>query len=148
MWASTDLSLFKSRYYTETLGMSGLQLYCVSACRSLSAGTLQEMTHDVPHSLGMYKRDPHGMQAFTWTGFEDGTTFLGGLWNDSTTLGGDFATVVYRAQLLGFNAVRLPFRFSDLNLQPKNWTFPCIPQRFADIRVIHQPYILVNTPMP
>lgn len=26
----------------------------------------------------------------------------------------DFATIVYRLQLLGFNAVRLPFSFSDL----------------------------------
>ena len=31
---------------------------------------------------------------------------------DSLTL--DFATIVYRLQLLGFNAVRLPFSFSDL----------------------------------
>ena len=57
------------------------------------------------------------------------------LWTDNTTLGGDFATIIYRAQLLGFNAVRLPFRFSDLNMQPKNWTFPCTPQRYADIKV-------------
>ena len=76
------------------------------------------------------------MQAFTWGGFDDGTTFVSGLWNDSTTLGGDFATIVYRAQLLGFNAVRLPFRFSDLNMQPKNWTFPCTPQRYTDIKVL------------
>ena len=75
------------------------------------------------------------MQAFTWGWFDDGTTFVNGLWNDSTTLGGDFATIVYRAQLLGFNAVRLPFRFSELNMQPKNWTFPCTPQRYADIKV-------------
>ena len=74
-------------------------------------------------------------QAFTWSGFEDGTTFLKNLWTDNTTLGGDFATVVYRAQLLGFNAVRLPFRFSDLNMQPKNWTFACKPQSFASIKV-------------
>ena len=74
------------------------------------------------------------MQAFTWGGFDDGTTFVNGFWNDNTTLGGDFATIVYRAQLLGFNAVRLPFRFSDLNMQPKNWTFPCTPQRYADIK--------------
>lgn len=32
--------------------------------------------------------------------------------SDSQTL--DFATIVYRLQLLGFNAVRLPFSFSDL----------------------------------
>lgn len=28
--------------------------------------------------------------------------------------GGDFATVMQKLKLLGFNAVRLPFQFSDL----------------------------------
>lgn len=51
------------------------------------------------------------VQAFTWNGFEDGTTFLGGLWAGKTTQQADFATLVYRAQLYGFNAVRIPFRF-------------------------------------
>ncbi len=41
---------------------------------------------------------------------------------------------VYRAQLLGFNAVRIPFRFSDLNLPPKNWTFPCTVDHLGDIK--------------
>lgn len=35
---------------------------------------------------------------------------MGGLWAGKTTQQGDFATVVYRAQLYGFNAVRIPFR--------------------------------------
>ena len=50
------------------------------------------------------------LQAFTWNGFEDGTTWLGGMWAGKTTQQGDFATLVYRAQLYGFNAVRIPFR--------------------------------------
>lgn len=50
------------------------------------------------------------MQAFTWNGFEDGTTWLGGLWAGKTSQQGDFATITYRAQLYGFNAVRIPFR--------------------------------------
>jgi hypothetical protein len=37
----------------------------------------------------------------------------------------DFKTIVFRQQLLGFNAVRLPMTFSDLNLTPKSWTFTC-----------------------
>ena len=49
-------------------------------------------------------------QAFSWYGFNDGSTMVGGLWAGAHTQVGDFATVVYRAQLLGFNAVRLPFR--------------------------------------
>lgn len=60
---------------------------------------------------------------------------MGGLWAGRTTQQGDFATVAYRAQLLGFNAVRIPFRFSDLNLPPKNWTFPCSVDRLGDIKV-------------
>ena len=52
-------------------------------------------------------------QAFTWNGFEDGTTWLGGLWAGKTTEQGDFATLVYRAQLYGFNAVRIPFRWAQ-----------------------------------
>ena len=38
----------------------------------------------------------------------------------------DFHTVVFRQKQLGFNAVRLPMTFSDLNLAPKMWTKPCI----------------------
>lgn len=37
----------------------------------------------------------------------------------------DFKTIVFRQQLLGFNAVRLPMTFSDLNLAPKSWTKSC-----------------------
>ena len=33
-------------------------------------------------------------QAFTWNGFEDGTTFMGGLWAGRTTQRSDFATMV------------------------------------------------------
>ncbi len=39
---------------------------------------------------------------------------------------GDFKTVVFRQQLLGFNAVRLPFTFSDLSLTPRNFTEACV----------------------
>ena len=53
---------------------------------------------------------------------------------DSLTL--DFATVVYRLQLLGFNAVRLPFSFVDLyDTPPKSQTRSC-PQ----VRLVH-PYL-------
>ena len=54
------------------------------------------------------------LQAFTWNGFEDGTTWLGGMWSGLTTQQGDFATLVYRAQLYGYNAVRVPFRWGQV----------------------------------
>lgn len=38
---------------------------------------------------------------------------------------GDFKTIVFRQKQLGFNAVRLPMTFSDLNLTPKIWTKAC-----------------------
>ena len=37
----------------------------------------------------------------------------------------DFKTIVFRQKELGFNAVRLPMTFSDLNLTPKSWTKSC-----------------------
>ena len=38
----------------------------------------------------------------------------------------DFATIVYRQQLLGFNAVRLPFSFQSLfDATPKTQTYQC-----------------------
>jgi hypothetical protein len=60
---------------------------------------------------------------------------------DSLTL--DFATVVYRLQLLGFNAVRLPFSFADLyDTPPKSQTRSCpqaraplVPARCAEAHV-------------
>ncbi|CAL8466352.1 g5888 [Coccomyxa elongata] len=74
------------------------------------------------------------LKAFNWGGFDDGSTFLSGL-NANRSIGvGDMAIEVYRAQLLGFNAVRLPFRFSDLNLAPKNWSFRCNLETYDQIK--------------
>lgn len=48
---------------------------------------------------------------------QNGKTMVDGLdAGNSTWIAADFATVVYRLKLLGFNAVRLPFSFSDLEL--------------------------------
>jgi len=38
-------------------------------------------------------------------------TLVDGLYAGTDTLTGDLATVAYRIQLLGFNAIRLPFSF-------------------------------------
>jgi hypothetical protein len=46
---------------------------------------------------------------------QNGKTMVDGLdAGNGTWLAADFATIVYRLKLLGFNAVRLPFRFTDL----------------------------------
>lgn len=44
----------------------------------------------------------------------DRNTAPDGIWFGSTALSRDVATIVRRMKLLGFNAVRLPFSFSDL----------------------------------
>ncbi|EIE18857.1 hypothetical protein COCSUDRAFT_59785 [Coccomyxa subellipsoidea C-169] len=61
---------------------------------------------------------PLQLWGINWFGFETGTTFLDGLWAGSDSLTLDFATIVYRLQLLGFNSVRLPFSFSDIYDKP------------------------------
>ena len=39
----------------------------------------------------------------------------------------DFETVARRIELLGFNAIRIPFSFTDLyTMGPLNYTKPCI----------------------
>ena len=58
-------------------------------------------------------------------GFNNGQTMVDGLYAGSTYQVADFKTIVFRQQQLGFNAVRLPMTFSDLNLPPKSWTKSC-----------------------
>lgn len=46
----------------------------------------------------------------------------------------DFGTQVYRMQLLGFNAVRLPFSFKDFALLGRRDYLICDPASMDDIR--------------
>ena len=60
---------------------------------------------------------PLDLHGFNWAGFnyiQYGMEFFEGLQEGGETATGDFATVVYRQQLLGFNLVRIPFRFASL----------------------------------
>lgn len=59
------------------------------------------------------------LQGVNWFGFNNGQTMLDGLWAGYTnaTLG-DFPTVLKRIKLLGFNGLRLPFTFQDLDRAP------------------------------
>ena len=59
--------------------------------------------------------NPLKMKGINYFGFETlGGSMVDGLWISGTSLTGDFATIVYRLKLLGFNAVRLPFSFKNL----------------------------------
>jgi len=60
------------------------------------------------------------LKGFNWFGFNNGQTMVDGLWSNNA-LSGDFATVVRRQKLLGFNAVRLPFSFKDFDLTPRDF---------------------------
>ncbi|KAI8471777.1 MAG: glycoside hydrolase superfamily [Monoraphidium minutum] len=71
---------------------------------------------------------------------EEGVKRLGGIrfWG-KRTMTNDFATVVYRMKLLGFNAIRIPFSFADLNedIPPPSSGptefFPCMADSDSDI---------------
>ena len=53
-----------------------------------------------------------GVNWFGWT--NDQTSFFDGLWQGPSSLTLDYATVVYRLQLLGVNAVRIVFSFDNI----------------------------------
>eukprot|EP00889_Picochlorum_renovo_P003735 jgi/Picre1/30765/NNA_006126.t1 len=54
-----------------------------------------------------------------------------GLWSNDP-VSGDFATVVRRQKLLGFNGVRLPFSFKDLDKSPRSFGVP-VPGAAPDL---------------
>lgn len=60
------------------------------------------------------KNKPIELKGVNWFGFNNQSTMVDGIWGGPDSLSYDFATVVHRMQLLGFNAVRLPFSFKDL----------------------------------
>lgn len=64
-------------------------------------------------------------QGINWFGFNNEQTMIDGLWAGGTSMSTDFSTIVYRLKLLGFNSVRLPFTFRDLNLPPKDKSIHC-----------------------
>ncbi|KAI8101510.1 hypothetical protein M9435_001616 [Picochlorum sp. BPE23] len=67
------------------------------------------------------------IKGFNWFGFNNGQTMVDGLWSNDP-VSGDFATVVRRQKLLGFNGVRLPFSFKDLEKTPRSFVIQnCSP---------------------
>ncbi|DBB06710.1 TPA: hypothetical protein ACH3X1_012211 [Trebouxia sp. C0004] len=64
-------------------------------------------------------------KGLNWFGFDDGNTGPDGLWAGSNSLTQDFANIMLRIKALGFNAVRLPFSFKDLNSPMKAFGRSC-----------------------
>jgi hypothetical protein len=77
---------------------------------------------------------PLYLTGLNWFGFENGHTFFDGLWAGESALTRDFEVVAWRVRLLGFNAVRVPFSFADLDAPPANIsTTPCSPTTVEDV---------------
>lgn len=57
-------------------------------------------------------------RGINWFGFNNKQTMVDGLWIGGSSMATDFNTIVYRLKLLGFNSVRLPFQFEDLEISP------------------------------
>ncbi|EIE23035.1 glycoside hydrolase [Coccomyxa subellipsoidea C-169] len=53
-----------------------------------------------------------------WFGFNSAFSYPEGLWMGKDSVTQDFATNVWRMKQLGFNAIRLPFRFTDFEVDP------------------------------
>lgn len=64
---------------------------------------------------------PVYLMGLNWFGFDCGATMTDGLWGGRDATAQDFANVVYRIKLLGFNAIRLPFSFNDLYGKSPKW---------------------------
>ena len=91
-------------------------LFCCFTMQFFGAQGLQIEGSQILDSQG----NPVALKGFNWFGFNNGQTMLDGLWSNNA-LSGDFATVVRRQKLLGFNAVRLPFSFKDFDLPPRTF---------------------------
>lgn len=68
-----------------------------------------------------------------WFGFNNGQTMVDGLWAGGTSAASDFSTVIYQLKLLGFNAIRLPFTFSDLKKDVLDKRISCKVSTLEDI---------------
>ena len=74
-----------------------------------------------------------GVNWFGWT--NDQTSFFDGLWQGPSSLTLDYATIVYRLQLLGINAVRIVFSFENIfNGTPVSLASSCPQAQQSDIQ--------------
>lgn len=65
------------------------------------------------------------LRGINWFGFNVGMGMVDGLWAGGTAAATDFALISYQLRLLGYNAVRLPFTWRDLNMTPRNLDKQC-----------------------
>lgn len=89
------------------------------------------------------------LRGINWFGFNNQQTMVDGLWNNTSPVAYDFATIVYRMRLLGFNAIRLPFSFKDLELSPRDFIhYQSAPSKMTVQTSVTHPKYPTNRAIP
>ncbi|GBF88153.1 glycoside hydrolase [Raphidocelis subcapitata] len=98
---------------------------------------------DGPRIVDASSGQPVGLKAMNWFGLNTDQMAPDGLWAGGSDTATDFLEIVYQIKLLGFNAVRLPFRFQDLGKTAPDKTRRCknspewvLKRRVTDPRLI------------
>ena len=68
----------------------------------------------------MYNGSPINLKGANYFGWQQAEAFFMGFYSKPDGMRQDFATVMYRWQLLGFNTIRVPFSFEVLDSIPPN----------------------------
>ncbi|WIA19208.1 hypothetical protein OEZ86_005581 [Tetradesmus obliquus] len=92
------------------------------------------------------------LRGLNWFGFNVGMGMVDGLWAGGTAAATDFALITYQLRLLGYNAVRLPFTWKDLNMDPRSFDKDCSPVTVDWLRRrLISPHVVdkyANRPLP
>lgn len=119
-------------------------LFLAAALGAANAGKLTIRLNEV-----LEDGKPIVMHGINYFGFNNAQTMVDGLWAGKTSLTKDFSTQIYRQQLLGFNAVRLPFSFKDFNLPGRTDYNDCTPASEEDIKKsVTPPGVTVSKALP
>lgn len=124
--ATEDMAPLVSDLYIGSSNCSLSTPVTVSGSGGIQSG-VQPLSIDGTGLRGV-DGQPLVLHGINWFGFEEpGNTMVDGLWIIPDSMTVDFATVVYRLKLLGFNSVRLPFSFENLlgGISPKSFTQSC-----------------------
>jgi hypothetical protein len=99
---------------------------CVPAAEMPPRGTPPPPLRLVGHQLvsGRSGRSV-SLRGINWFGFNVGMGMVDGLWAGGSAAATDFALIAYQLRLLGYNAVRLPFTWRDLNMPPRSFHKDC-----------------------
>jgi aryl-phospho-beta-D-glucosidase BglC (GH1 family) len=77
---------------------------------------------------------PVALRGLNWFGFNVGMGMVDGLWAGGHAAATDFGLIAYQLRLLGYNSVRLPFRWKDLEQRPIRQVKDCDPVSYQFLR--------------